>query len=599
MNHYEVAHRFCNQDFGKHGHLTAGNVRVSGRDYYSYNTVFGQWVDLKKKVCLVYWGGTSTSSSKHQLRENEFPNDVNIFPYNDKFRGGSYYSWNGCYLVHYLTEDSDFTLNHRLTLIDYYVDCMYNSFHTIVNGKSKGLDVVSFDNWEYVNKLCRLYKDTSIDVWLKNRADDDELKVKKCMVKLLRKGERNVEKITDAMFGKGTFKRYHDYCERYRKADESKNKVVRLAHYLGYCSPYGRDYGFYGIGCPYTAKQLRELTAKERVEIKFANIQKKKEFSEQRERNEKYRRNKANAYRYIVGEEPVFESSWSSGYKQVEDCHNRFNGEWYCLKNNGYSPTYASWCDHYIYFDFDNYRLSEDKEQWMREFYAKCKQIEFNIIAQDILMRINANKTGKYSWDKRYIDDDYLKRWTTESEYEICKKYIELQEKHYADEEARERAEALRRQREEEERQREKELQEKIKAEQIEKCVAEGDEGCRNLWRLHYMSIENAKSYSKLNEDEFFNGGNVLMRFSMDKDIVETSMHIRLDIPTCKKFFKLINIWHENPEKFVECEINTHYSGTYKIRSFNNDILVAGCHRIAYAEMKRMYDEILTLEKAV
>ena len=598
MNHSDVAHRFCNQDFGKQGHLTSGNVSVSGRNYYSYSTVFGQWVDLKKKVCIVYWGGTSSSSSKHKLHSFEFPSDVHVFPYNDHFRA-NYGGWHGCKLVNWLGDDSDFTLSYRLILIDYYVDCMYNRFHAIVNGKSKGLENISFDDWEYVNKLCNLYKDASVNVWLKKRIGKEWGK-KKCMVKLLRKGERDVEKITDAMFGEGTFKRYYDYCERYRKANDSKISAIRLAHYLGYCSPYGRDWEFDGFECPYTTKQLRSLTAKERIGIKFKNIQKKEELSKVKERNAEYLKVKRNAYKYIVGEEPTTESEWSNRYDNVANCFNRFDNESYCLKQDKeFKYNYASWCDNRISFNFDDYRHSDDKEQWMREFYANCKRIELNIKAQNILMRINAHGTGKFSWTKRYVDDGYLKEYTTPEEYEICKKFIELQEKHFADEEARERAEALRRQREEEERKREKELQEKIKAEQIEQCIAEGDEGYRNLWRLHYMSINDAKSRCQLNDKEFFNGGNVLMRFSMSKDIVETSMHIRLDIPTCKKFFKLINIWHEHPEKFRECQINTHYSGTYTIRSFKNDILTAGCHNIAYAEMKRMYDEILTLEKAV
>ena len=37
----------------------------------------------------------------------------------------------------------------------------------------------------------------------------------------------------------------------------------------------------------------------------------------------------------------------------------------------------------------------------------------------------------------------------------------------------------------------------------------------------------------------------------------------------------------------------TTKTGTYKVTSYNDDILTAGCHKIAYQEMKRMMKEIL------
>jgi hypothetical protein len=39
--------------------------------------------------------------------------------------------------------------------------------------------------------------------------------------------------------------------------------------------------------------------------------------------------------------------------------------------------------------------------------------------------------------------------------------------------------------------------------------------------------------------------------------------------------------------------IDTKGSGKYEIVSYKNDILTAGCHDIAYAEMERMYNEII------
>ena len=57
----------------------------------------------------------------------------------------------------------------------------------------------------------------------------------------------------------------------------------------------------------------------------------------------------------------------------------------------------------------------------------------------------------------------------------------------------------------------------------------------------------------------------------------------------------MVSKWHENPSSFKEMTIKT-LDGTYTISSYRNDILTAGCHDIAYAEMERMYKEIVELE---
>ena len=163
MDRHDIAHRFANQDFGKNGHLKAGNVSVDGRNYYSYSTVFGQWIDLEKKVVLIYVGSTSSSSSKHQLGKYVFPSDVHVFPYNDKYRK-SYYGYAGCQLL-YWSEECEY--RDRLTLLNYFIDVQFREFEYITTAKSKGAEVVSYEYWNYAVELCSLYKDTTIQKWLK------------------------------------------------------------------------------------------------------------------------------------------------------------------------------------------------------------------------------------------------------------------------------------------------------------------------------------------------------------------------------------------------------------------------------------------------
>ena len=597
MNRHDIAHRFANQDFGKNGHLRAGNVSVDGRNYYSYSTVFGQWIDLEKKVVLIYIGSTSSSSSKHQLGRYVFPSDVHVFPYNDKYRK-SYYGYAGCQLL-YWHEECEY--RDRLTLLNYFIDVQFREFEYITTAKSKGAEVVSYEYWNYAVELCSLYKDTTIQKWLKtgptSTDTDKEHKLKKKMAKLLLKGERDVKTITDALFGEGTYQKYIDYCERFRRADAKKYQMEWLCNRLGIESPYeGNSRHRYGKEDKMTAAQIRKLTAKERNELHFRSLAWKAWEEYAPIRKAKYAKNKRNAYRWIIGTEPVLENQWSeTNFKRPLRIINKDNGEEYDM--DGYLRS-ISWCSNFINFDYDKYRKSQDKELWIQNFYTQCKVVSEVITAYNILERVNAHYVaGEYSWYKRYVDDEHLVSSTTPEEYAKCKVFIDRQEKFYNDLEARKRAEAIRRQREEEERKREKELQEQLKAEQIQECLANGVEGGRNLWRFHYMSINEAKSKSNIPDFQFYDGGNVLMRFGMKKDLVETSMSIKLDIPTCKKFWKLINIWHKDPSKFKECKIDTHYSGTYTIVSYENDILTAGCHKIAYSEMERMYNAIIEHEK--
>lgn len=596
MNRYDIMHRFANKDFGKRGTLKAGNVSCDTKNYYSYSTVFGQWVDMEKDVCIVYQGSTSSSSAKHILGKHYFPEGVHLFPYSTRASYQHYYS--GCELVGYYGK---FDWNSRKTLISYYVNNIYKQFEEIVGGTKKGLENVSFKDWGYVKELCSLYKDTSVNKWLKEKMEITKKdKLQKRMVKMLKDGERNVEVITDAIFGNGTFKKYWDYCAKYRKSDKTRAHFELLAHYLKLRSPYGRDWGKELVCKSLRVSELKELTAKERLEIKFQNISELERLKTDDARRKKERRNKYNAYKYIVGSKPVIDNTWS--YRSLETVINRYTGETYDLKMSHYwseYPTWRTWSKEFNASEYDSFRKSEDKEQWIRNFYDECKQLSLDMKALNLLIAIEAHTSPqrKYSWRKQYLDDEYLSEKLTGEELAICKDFIRRQDAHLAREIAEERAMEIRRQREEEERKKEEELKKQIKEEQIQKCLNGTDDDKRNLWRLHYMSIDEAEFSTQI--PNFYDGGNVLMRFNMDKTLVETSKHIKLDIPTCKRLWKIISIWHNDPSKFREITVKTHYSGSYTISSYENDILTAGCHKIAYAEMERMYNTILENEKRV
>ena len=585
----DIQHRFANKLEGKNGCISAGNVRYEGRNFYSYSTVFGQWVDVEKNVCVVFEGSTTPSSSKHKLWKAIFPDDVHVFPYNDN--RGSWYSYDGCDLMGW---EREFTFNHRCILIDYYVTKIYNQIAAIKDGKKKGLENVYFSAWDYIEELCSLYKDTSINKYLKWTKNKDYKK----LVRMMKDGERNVQVLTDALFGEGTYKKYWDYCARYRKAADKRAKVEALCARLGIASPYESSWRSGSMDSGLTADQIRNLTAKERVELHFKALAYKESQKHESEREKKYNRNFKNAYRWIVGYEP--KESWCHYESGVNKCRNKGNGLVYDCRKDVFG---IYWCNTHILFDYDSFRKSEDKERWIADFYAKCKKVADNLKAISILKRINAHTKEKaHSWDEDvYLNDEYLRENTTFEEYIVCADFISRQDKYYADEEARRRAEEIARLKREEEERKEREYMRKVDREQIIECLKDGSEGCRNLWRNHLSNLYDSEASfndaSVVDKDgDFFYGGNVLLRMNLNKDTVETSKNIRIPVEVCKKMWKIVSRWHENPSCFNECQIDTKGSGRYTISSYKNDILTAGCHKIAYTEMERMYNEIIKLE---
>ena len=603
MNSSIVAHRWANKDFGKNGTLTASrSCHAEGRNYFSYSTVFGQWLDLSKNVVAIFDGSTSTTSSKYKLHKGDFPDDVHVFPLN--FDGG-HFGWSSCNLIcAYRFNDEDFTFEHRMRMIDHYVECIYDQLAAINGGKKKGLENVDFSSWNYVVELCGLYKDTSIAKYIKWlsagawKSNNDAVARKKKLVKLLKDGEFNVKTLVDSLFGEGTYDTYWNYCARFRKAAENRAKVEALCERLGIASPYESYWRSGRMNSELTADQIRKLTAKERLDLHFASLMCEEQRNAESAAKEKFEHNRRNAYKWIVGSEPERDNAWSSYYKSCTSVRNMYNGVVYDVTSDTSMPSFFGWR---IDFNYDSFRESEDKGQWIAEFYAKCATYSARHDAHNILKRIGApTREKKRSYDNnQYYDCEFLRQNTTSEEYALCLEYINDFDENKHREELEKRAAAIERARREEERRKEREYMESVKKEQIAACVQEGADGCRNLWRNHLTgSFEAERYFENVAHGDFFMGGNVLLRLNLNKDRVETSKNIRMPIEVAKKFFCIIKKWHENPSSFKPIEIDAKGSGRYTISSYKKDILTAGCHKIAYAEMERMYNDILKLEAA-
>lgn len=67
--------------------------------------------------------------------------------------------------------------------------------------------------------------------------------------------------------------------------------------------------------------------------------------------------------------------------------------------------------------------------------------------------------------------------------------------------------------------------------------------------------------------------------------VIETSKNIKIERAEAERLWKFIKFFH-NGSKFQHDMVLDTTGHKWKINSYKNDILVAGCHRVAYSEME-------------
>ena len=109
--------------------------------------------------------------------------------------------------------------------------------------------------------------------------------------------------------------------------------------------------------------------------------------------------------------------------------------------------------------------------------------------------------------------------------------------------------------------------------------LSQGESGLRQAWHEGFrVSVWN-QSLS------FYFGGNVLLRV-VNGEYVETSKGVKISKEECQRLWLIINRWHNNKTEFVGTEPVRAIGSTWKISRYQNDIMTAGCHSIAYCEME-------------
>lgn len=552
-----MAHRWCNQDFGRNNGFKSKNTHCDKWNYYSYSTVIAQWVDHKRKVMVVMDLHSDTTPTTNKHRQDIYSgvsDEITVFPYTNY----SYSYYDGGQLT---SSPESFDYTDRRRLLEYYLQNMYNAYSEFVS--SKKLTTLNFtDYWEYADKLCEMYKDTTYKKWLRNPSAliaKNVLTAMRKMVKLHIAGVTATEEFVNTMFGDGTWDAYMTCTESIRKSARTREYIAKVNYHVGYERWYSR--------CDLPYHSMAEIKADGPRKILLRKFAKLWHDANDNKICEKKKQSIVNATKYLgISDIQSYElpSGWSMNDYRITVRNVIVDGEVV------YKPIHCmdewrilGWCNVPVFeFCYNEFKAAKDTKKFKERYIKKAT----------ILGRLEKGKSLYIKVLAKSLKVEDL----TEEQTHLYNEFVAFQEKELG------RIERGRKIRMQEEARIAAE-----KAAKLEAYKSRGVEGMRDLWREHLCSI---CEYDRL--DDYYYGGNVLLRWSKNHDYIETSKNIKLSIEQCKKYWKIISIWHENPSKFKSIQMTTK-TGTYKVTSYNDDILTAGCHKIAYQEMKRMMKEIL------
>ena len=123
---------------------------------------------------------------------------------------------------------------------------------------------------------------------------------------------------------------------------------------------------------------------------------------------------------------------------------------------------------------------------------------------------------------------------------------------------------------------------------EVDEAIKNGDyDKLRDMWYKGLVSDSMVDGMPS----SFYHGGNVLLRVT-DK-YVKSSKGICVTIAEAVRMWKVVKRWHEDESTF-EAYSEKFFTtlSNYGISRYQNDILIAGCHAIAYKEMERAAIEL-------
>lgn len=554
----DVAHNWAHQLKTRQ---TSGNLSFEGCLIYSYRTAIGEVITLKDgtKIYILNTGNYSHSTSKHQnYAFGAIPTDAIKFSVScDDFEQ----SWGG--LTWYRGNLSDkYCKRTCKSFVQKHLVKTFEMLEEFSTSKAMKIEEEFSLKWfDEAVRFCELTKMTTIKQVLKEKSETikkwwyikNPAAFKKTMLAIL-SGERSLHVLVDIANGDGIWQEYLARTKGVRASKEARKINLLLgfdtnSNWNVYYQPYHYNYSNGGKNTCATFPT-----------------------------NETY------ISRAMQGQVP-------GGFKASQIAKLRENGQLIVTllecKRKNFQLNCAS-IDNHLRVE----RKKKAKERlelhlgftgFERHWYScsgNNRRASFNYDGTVVTFNF-WNRERSLGWEEY---NDYAKMSFDEQKEFIHTKRLEMLAQLKHENEEHERFE-----REQSERQRiareEREKVAKLYAEKksyIEEMKAKGDTGVKQLW---HEGLLGNNLYGKPNS--FFNGGNALLRVSITGEQVESSKGIRVSITECKRLWAIINRWHTEHKEFDMDDYETIHATTsdWGIKRYQNDIMIAGCHAIAYSEM--------------
>lgn len=534
----DVAHAWAH-GLGKHQY--GSNMHHDGYGLlYSYSTCIGQRFALGENIIFITNScHYSSSTSKHQCYMNgAIPKkDKNVFVFNiDRYqRGASYLLWLG----YYGTSDKD-KIRSLLRfgfdwLVEDYADCVgIKECNKLDNGFNRS-GFQQFIKWlevtgcSTISKLLKLSSSKLFEFVRASFSYDlkvDARKFRTFFRLLVEKADD--EKIVDAINGKGT---WNDYLDRTKglRLSQKMRRITKMCCYVtsGWNNQFTSVYGCFN------AKKEGSITSKTYQKLQKTGNLIKKLYAIKKENIE---------YAVKVDEANKKRDRKDLARKRLErHCGLR-----------GWTNHYMNWQRRIQTFDYCGTVIR----------FSDCFGYDEREISTE---EYNAFTALSIEEQKAWIENK--KRWMLE---QLQQDRTDYENRHARYEEER---------RIEMERKAKQDAWEAERAGYKAQLLSQGESGLRQAWHEGFrVSVWN-QSLS------FYFGGNVLLRV-VNGEYVETSKGIKISKDECQRLWMIINRWHNNKTEFVGTEPVRAIGSTWKISRYQNDIMTAGCHSIAYCEME-------------
>lgn len=547
-SNYDVCHAWAHNE--DRAHYGSNMHHESNGVLKSYSTCIGQRLEMNGKIIFIIdTNRYSNSTSKHQsCMLGAIPRGVDNV---EEFHVSTTNWGRWSFLSSYGSKE-----DHKDELVIIGLGMLVDSLETCLELKTCKKLQHGFSDHGY-KEMVRLFEATGVTTVRKllrmkvedcnhlmrraaryscsNEVVDVVSKTGRKFLQLMSEGAE-LSAIVDAVNGKGTWEAYQQRVSGLKIAEKNR----RLSDFLAYdsarrCrfSTYAGKHGAYVTGSITKKDYDKHVKAGDLIswmlKVRRRNLDKAAQAYEARQKRDRYEKAKHRLEVYIGLN--GFEHRWHPWSNSDKRAFTSFN----------YNGTVVDFTGRNDYKErslspeeYAEYVASDNKQEWIR---------------------------NKRQWMLEQLQHDQYMYETREARWAEEERLRKLEREQY------ERLEAE-------------------KQDYIAELKAKGDEGYR---QLYHEGFRVSLPYSNA---AIFYGGNVLLKVNTTRNIVETSKGIKLSFDECKRLWIIFSRWHEqqgNCEKGLTIQT---LGSQYRVHSFQNDILTAGCHQIAYREMQYIAHEL-------